>query len=65
MKLSVFLYFPLFSFIFLCFLLNYLKNILPLHRNTIFLMKKELGKWLLDVAKYVATAVLISSFLVV
>jgi len=26
-------------------------------------MKKELGKWLLDVAKYVATAVLISSFL--
>jgi len=26
-------------------------------------MKKEIGKWLLDVAKYVATAVLISSFL--
>jgi hypothetical protein len=26
-------------------------------------MRKELGKWLLDVAKYVATAVLISSFL--
>ncbi|KAA6309688.1 hypothetical protein EZS27_038870 [termite gut metagenome] len=26
-------------------------------------MKKELGKWLLDVAKYVATAFLISSFL--
>jgi hypothetical protein len=26
-------------------------------------MRKELGKWLLDVAKYIATAVLISSFL--
>ncbi|KAA6351545.1 hypothetical protein EZS27_001068 [termite gut metagenome] len=26
-------------------------------------MKKEFGKWLLDVAKYVATAFLISSFL--
>jgi hypothetical protein len=26
-------------------------------------MKKEIGKWFLDVAKYVATAVLISSFL--
>jgi hypothetical protein len=26
-------------------------------------MKKELGKWLMDVAKYVATAFLISSFL--
>ena len=26
-------------------------------------MKKELGKWFMDVAKYVATAVLISSFL--
>ena len=26
-------------------------------------MKKEIGKWLMDVAKYVATAVLISSFL--
>ncbi|MDR2809663.1 MAG: hypothetical protein LBB84_03785 [Tannerellaceae bacterium] len=26
-------------------------------------MKKEIGKWLLDVAKYVATAILISSFL--
>ncbi len=25
-------------------------------------MKKELGKWLMDVAKYVATAVLIGSF---
>jgi len=27
------------------------------------LIKKEIGKWFLDVAKYVATAVLISSFL--
>ena len=26
-------------------------------------VKEELGKWLLDVAKYVATAVLISTFL--
>ena len=26
-------------------------------------MKKEIGKWLMDVAKYVATAFLISSFL--
>jgi len=26
-------------------------------------MKKEIGKWLMDVAKYVATAVIISSFL--
>jgi hypothetical protein len=26
-------------------------------------MKKEIGKWLMDVAKYVATAILISSFL--
>ena len=26
-------------------------------------MKRELGKWLMDVAKYVATAFLISSFL--
>jgi ABC-type transport system involved in multi-copper enzyme maturation permease subunit len=26
-------------------------------------MKKEIGKWLMDVAKYIATAVLISSFL--
>ncbi|WP_159063573.1 DUF6722 family protein [Parabacteroides bouchesdurhonensis] len=26
-------------------------------------MRKEIGKWLMDVAKYVATAVLISSFL--
>jgi hypothetical protein len=26
-------------------------------------MKKELGKWFMDIAKYVATAVLISSFL--
>ncbi|MDR0829676.1 MAG: hypothetical protein LBN95_06155 [Prevotellaceae bacterium] len=26
-------------------------------------MRKELGKWFLDIAKYVATAVLISSFL--
>ena len=26
-------------------------------------MRKELGKWLMDVAKYVATAFLISSFL--
>jgi hypothetical protein len=26
-------------------------------------MKKEIGKWLMDIAKYVATAVLISSFL--
>jgi hypothetical protein len=25
-------------------------------------MKRELGKWLMDVAKYVATAFLISSF---
>ena len=25
-------------------------------------MKKELGKWFMDIAKYVATAVLISSF---
>ena len=26
-------------------------------------MKKEIGKWFMDIAKYVATAVLISSFL--
>ena len=26
-------------------------------------MKEEIGKWLMDVAKYVATAVLISTFL--
>ncbi|MCL2073015.1 MAG: hypothetical protein FWH18_03775 [Marinilabiliaceae bacterium] len=26
-------------------------------------MKKEIGKWFFDIAKYVATAVLISSFL--
>lgn len=26
-------------------------------------VKEEIGKWMLDVAKYVATAVLISSFL--
>jgi hypothetical protein len=26
-------------------------------------MKQELGKWFMDIAKYVATAVLISSFL--
>ena len=26
-------------------------------------MKKELGKWLMDIGKYVATAVIISSFL--
>ena len=26
-------------------------------------MRKEIGKWLMDVAKYVATAVLITSFL--
>ena len=26
-------------------------------------MQKEIGKWFMDVAKYVATAVLISSFL--
>lgn len=26
-------------------------------------MKKEVGKWFMDVAKYVATAVVISSFL--
>jgi hypothetical protein len=26
-------------------------------------MKKEMGKWFMDVAKYVATAVLIASFL--
>ena len=26
-------------------------------------MKKEIGKWFLDVAKYVATAILITSFL--
>jgi hypothetical protein len=26
-------------------------------------MRKEIGKWFMDVAKYVATAVLISSFL--
>ncbi|WP_160034650.1 DUF6722 family protein [Parabacteroides chinchillae] len=26
-------------------------------------MRKEIGKWLMDVTKYVATAVLISSFL--
>ena len=25
-------------------------------------MKKEFGKWLMDIAKYVATAVLLSSF---
>ena len=25
-------------------------------------MKKEVGKWFMDIAKYVATAVLISSF---
>jgi len=26
-------------------------------------MKKEIGKWLMDIGKYVATAVLISSFI--
>jgi len=26
-------------------------------------MKKEFGKWLMDIGKYVATAVIISSFL--
>ncbi|MCL2650029.1 MAG: hypothetical protein FWD60_03255 [Candidatus Azobacteroides sp.] len=26
-------------------------------------MKKEVGKWFMDIAKYVATAILISSFL--
>jgi uncharacterized membrane protein YecN with MAPEG domain len=26
-------------------------------------MRKEIGKWFMDVAKYVATAILISSFL--
>ena len=26
-------------------------------------MRKEIGKWFMDIAKYVATAVLISSFL--
>jgi len=26
-------------------------------------MKKEIGKWFMDIAKYVATAVIISSFL--
>jgi len=26
-------------------------------------MRKEIGKWLMDIAKYVATAILISSFL--
>jgi hypothetical protein len=26
-------------------------------------MRKEVGKWFMDIAKYVATAVLISSFL--
>jgi ABC-type multidrug transport system permease subunit len=26
-------------------------------------MRKEIGKWFLDIAKYVATAVLITSFL--
>ena len=26
-------------------------------------MKKDIGKWFMDIAKYVATAVLISSFL--
>ena len=26
-------------------------------------MRKEVGKWFLDIAKYVATAVIISSFL--
>jgi hypothetical protein len=26
-------------------------------------MKKELGKWFMDIAKYLATAVIISSFL--
>jgi ABC-type multidrug transport system permease subunit len=26
-------------------------------------MKKEIGKWLMDIAKYVATAIIISSFL--
>jgi len=26
-------------------------------------MRKEIGKWFMDIAKYVATAILISSFL--
>ena len=39
-----------------------------LRKNCIFVenileMRKEIGKWFMDVAKYVATAVLISSFL--
>jgi len=27
------------------------------------MMRKEIGKWFMDIAKYVATAILISSFL--
>jgi hypothetical protein len=32
-------------------------------QKSIKLMKKEIGKWFMDIAKYVATAILISSFL--
>jgi hypothetical protein len=31
--------------------------------ENIFEMRREIGKWFMDIAKYVATAVLISSFL--
>ena len=43
-------------------LLFYRKKLLPLHQNCRS-MRKEFGKWFMDVAKYMATAVLISSFL--
>jgi hypothetical protein len=34
--------------------------IFALHKNT-DCMQKELGKWLMDIAKYITTAVLLSS----
>ena len=39
-----------------CFVFNF-------HYLCIIKVKEEIGKWLMDVAKYVATAVLISTFL--
>jgi cytochrome b subunit of formate dehydrogenase len=52
-------YFTSFSFVFFC-----LSEIMPIFAPIIdTAMKKELGKWLMDIAKYIATAVLISSFL--
>jgi hypothetical protein len=42
--------------------LHYTKFFISL-RKLLEAMKKEIGKWFMDIAKYVATAILISSFL--